>query len=93
MMPASIPQNAVATLAHLGVKSAHRPHAAAVRELACAALSMLRSATVAFDLNRSNIRYSSLAKSRENAVWRDSPRLASRPAQLENVVDVVRRFP
>ena len=44
-MPASIPPNAVATLAHLGVKSAHRPHAAAVRELACAALSMLRSAT------------------------------------------------
>ena len=43
-MPASTP-SAVATLAHLGVKSAHRPHAAAVRELACAALSMLRSAT------------------------------------------------
>ena len=41
--PAS--NSAVATLAHLGVKSAHRPHAAAVRELACAALSMLRSAT------------------------------------------------
>ena len=44
-MPESIPPTAVATLAHLGVKSAHRPHAAAVRELACAALSMLRSAT------------------------------------------------
>ena len=34
-MPESIPPTAVATLAHLGVKSAHRPHAAAVRELAC----------------------------------------------------------